>query len=372
MKIVNTSMESFLQYIEDKAVYIYGLGDVFQHFYKKKIYKKLLRSIRGYIDNGKAGEEIVIYGEKHLIKDTAYLKEVGGGIILLCSTKRIDDMYQDLCRHNLADDMECYVLPFIWAVSDGEDDCLIKKMILENTQPDKIEKIIHCFWFSGDEKPLEYQKCIESWKCVCPEYEIIEWNAENYNCEKNVFVKQAFQNRKWAFVSDYARLDVVYEYGGIYLDMDVELIKDFAPLLKFSAFFNYGTQHDIDLGSGFGSVRHNPFLKSLLDLYRDKEFCDDEGVPMIQRFVQPEYIRDTFADKGFYMNGNMQMKDDMLLLPRRYYTPIDDFTLQNHIQTEDTRGIHHYNAGWCTEDFHAQRNIGAFWREILKGSNPVR
>lgn len=367
MKTVNTSMYRFIRYIDDKNVYIYGVGDTYQSLMKREPYKLIHHRVAGYIDNGKAGQEIHVFGKSHPVYKQDFLKTVGQGVVLLCGVKYISEMYRALCTLNLPDSVECFILPLIWAVSDGQDNEDIKKRINdENCCEGQIEKKIHCFWFSGDKKPQKYQMCIDSWKRVCPDYEIMEWNAQNYDYEKNMFVKQAFEKHKWAFVSDYARLDVIYHYGGIYLDMDVELFKRFDPFLKFKAFFNFGTQFDIDLGSGFGSVKENPFLERLLELYRDKEFVDKDGMPMVWKYAQPAFIRDSFKHAGVQMNGDMQLVDDMLFLPRKYYTPMDDFFLQNFVQCEETRGIHQYNAGWCTEEFHQQRKEHLPWIEIAK------
>ncbi|MDE5699951.1 MAG: hypothetical protein K2I96_21525 [Lachnospiraceae bacterium] len=362
MKTSNMDMDGFIQYISGKQVYIYGVGDVFHKFIKRETYKDIHKSVAGYIDNGKAGENIEVLGQAYTVNPVDFLMTVRRGIVLLCGIRYMDEMYEILCRQKLSDDVECFILPLIWAVSGGQDVDTVKALINDNSvDVRKIEKKIHCFWFSSDRKPEEYQKCIDSWKRVCPDYEIMEWNAGNYDYEKNRFMKQAFECKKWAFVSDYARLDVIYHYGGIYLDMDVELLKTLDPLLKFKAFFNFGTQNDIDLGSGFGSVKGNPFVGTLLDLYKDREFTDKSGNPMTDKLIQPELIRGGFLKQGFCMNGSMQLVDDMLILPRKYYTPIDDFFLQNLVQCDDTRGIHHYHAGWWSEEWHEERKSRLRW-----------
>lgn len=367
MKTINAPMETFIRYIADKKVYIYGLGEVYQQFAKREVYNRIHQSVAGYIDNGKAGQEITVFDHTFPVYNAEYLRTLETAVVLLCSTKQLDSMYQTLCEQKLSDRVECFVLPLIWAVSDGEDDAgVIRKIRISDKAPERIEKKIHCFWFSGEKKPEDYQRCIDSWKRVCPDYEIVEWNAQNYDCEKTRFTKQAYEKRKWAFISDYARLDVIYRYGGIYLDMDVELLKRPDAWLKFDAFFNFGTQYDIDLGSGFGSVKGNPFVGELLELYRDRDFCDQDGRPMVWNYVQPVYIRDVFRKKGIRLDGSMQLVDDMLILPRRYHTPIDDFLFEDYVQSEDTVGIHHYNAGWCSEELLEQRQVKAFWREAAK------
>ena len=95
-----------------------------------------------------------------------------------------------------------------------------------------IPKVIHYCWFGGNSLPEEAKRCIESWKKYCPDYKIIEWNENNYDVNSNEYMKAAYKEKKWAFVSDYARIDVVYKYGGIYMDTDVELVKELDSFLK--------------------------------------------------------------------------------------------------------------------------------------------
>lgn len=366
MKIRNMPLDRFLGYIQDRDVYIYGVGDFYRRLSQKVMYPNIHKSVVGYIDNGRKGEAITISGKEYRVHGVEFLRSVSRGIVLLCGTTYLDEMYGKLVAQGLSDEMECFIMPLVWAVSDGRDAPEIRKRLYMDNgvhpgMDDKIEKKIHCFWFSGEKKPEKYRKCIDTWKQVCSDYEIIEWNAGSYDCEKNVFLKQAYEKKKWAFVSDYARLDVIYHYGGIYLDMDVELIKDFAPLLKFDAFFNYGARHLIELGSGFGSVRHNPFIGSLLKLYEDVAFLDRNGQSQETKYVQPVWINDRFLTEGFWMNGDMQLINNMLLLPRRFYTPKDDFFLWNCLQCEETRGIHHFNSEWQSDEYQKQRIEAAAW-----------
>ena len=148
--------------------------------------------------------------------------------------------------------------------------------------------------------------------------------------------------------------------------MDVELLRDFAPFLQFDAFFNYGMRHMIELGSGFGSVKNNPFIGSLLDLYEEIPFLDKDGQPQITKFVQPVWINDCFGKEGFWMNGDMQLVNNMLILPRRFYTPKDDFFLYNYLQCEETRGIHHFNSEWQPHEYLEQRKSAAKWMDIVE------
>ena len=142
-----------------------------------------------------------------------------------------------------------------------------------------IPKIIHYFWIGGNPKPKSVLRCIKSWKKYCPDYKIMEWNESNYDFNKNAYMKQAFENKRWGFVTDCARFDVIYEYGGIYLDTDVELIKNLDSLLTHNSFFGYEEAYDyyIACGLGFGSCARNPIIKDLRDYYDNVYFVNDDA-----------------------------------------------------------------------------------------------
>lgn len=367
----NISIDEFIKYINHEDIYIYGVGDFYRRLSQKVIYQDIHRRVVGYIDNGRRGEVINVLGREYVIYGVDFLKSVKRGVVLLCGTTYLDEMYEQLISQNLPDEIECFIMPLIWLVSDGKDNPEILSTLNQRNSSksivgNKIEKKIHCFWFSGEKKPLKYQSCIDSWQRVCPDYEIIEWNADSYDCCKNLFIKQAYEKKKWAFISDYARLDVIYHYGGIYLDMDVQLLQDFTPLLQFDAFFNFGMRHMIELGSGFGSVRYNMFIGSLLKLYENEEFLDWNGIPQMTKYVQPVWINDSFDKAGFKLNGDMQLVNNMLLLPRRFYTPKDDFFLYNYLQCDETRGIHHFNSEWQPNEYLNQRKEATKWRILAE------
>lgn len=135
-----------------------------------------------------------------------------------------------------------------------------------------IPKIIHYCWFGGKELPKEVQKCINSWKKFCPDYKIIRWDESNYDVYKNPYTRYCFENKKWAFLSDYARLDIVYSHGGIYLDTDVEIIKSWDPLLKNECFLGMEQPGCINTGLGFGAKKGNNYIKENKEYYEITPF----------------------------------------------------------------------------------------------------
>lgn len=121
-----------------------------------------------------------------------------------------------------------------------------------------IPKKIHYCWFGMGEKPELAKKCIQSWKKYCPDYEIIEWNEDNFDIDQYPYLRWCYDNKKWAFLSDFARLLVVYQNGGIYFDTDVELIKTPDELLGCNAFFGFENDKNIATGLGFRASAPNP------------------------------------------------------------------------------------------------------------------
>lgn len=128
------------------------------------------------------------------------------------------------------------------------------------------KKIYYC-WFGRGEKSKLAKRCIESWKKYCPNYEIIEWNEDNFDINQNEYTKMTYTEKKYAFLSDYVRLVTVYQNGGIYFDVDVEVVKSFDDLLDNPAFFGFETDKFANTGLGFGAEKGNPIVKTMIDEY---------------------------------------------------------------------------------------------------------
>lgn len=134
-----------------------------------------------------------------------------------------------------------------------------------------IPKKIHYVWFGRGEKDERTKYCIETWKKYMPDYEIIEWNEDNFDVNCNRFCKQAYDNKKWAFASDVARLKILYEEGGIYMDTDVEVYKPLDEFLDDEGFTGFEDVH-YPVCATMGAVKGNPVIKMMLDYYDTKEF----------------------------------------------------------------------------------------------------
>lgn len=211
---------------------------------------------------------------------------------------------------------------------------------------ESIPKIIHYCWVGGGPLSDDVIHYIQTWKEKCSGYQIIEWNSTNFDMNINPFVSEAYASKKWAFVSDYVRLYVLYNYGGIYLDTDVEVVKEFDKFLDNPAFIGFESKSR--LGTAIiGSKKENPWIKHLLSYYDNKHFLEDGIMDMTPN---PIIITDlTVAKYGLEQNNSFQEIDDLLVIyPQEYFSPKD---VQTGIvsSTINTHTIHHFSASWCDE-----------------------
>lgn len=208
-----------------------------------------------------------------------------------------------------------------------------------------IPKKIHYCWFGENEIPEKDKKCIESWKKYCPDYEIIQWDEKNYDIKKNNYMYEAYKNKKWGFVSDYARLDVIYNYGGVYLDTDVELIKPIDELLDNKFFCGFENKDMVAFGLGYGAEKGNLIVKSIMEEYENKSFYYKTG--QLNLTPCPIYQTKVLRLYGLKCNGEKQiLPNKTFILPIESLCPKSYLTGQINI-TENTYSIHHFNMSWC-------------------------
>lgn len=224
-----------------------------------------------------------------------------------------------------------------------------------------IPKIIHYCWFGGNEKNEMITKCMASWKKHCPDYEIIEWNESNYDVTKNSFMKKAYETKKWAFVSDYARIDVLYQYGGIYLDTDVELVSTLDPFLKYNFYAGFESSSFVSFGLGFGSIKGHSVLKGILNYYDNLKFPDSEFE--LSMVSCPRIQTDILMRHGMICNNQNQVIGDCHIFSTEYFCPKSFRTGKVNL-TENTISIHHFDMSWNTEGF--RRVKDREWRLVKK------
>lgn len=211
-----------------------------------------------------------------------------------------------------------------------------------------IPKIIHYCWFGKKEKDRLIKKCIHSWKSKCPQYQLIEWNEDNYDIQSApLYVQIAIRDKRWAFATDYIRYHVIYHHGGVYLDTDVELIKRLDPFLNDRCFFGIeGVTNMINSGLGFGAEKGHPIMQTLMKSYEEIMY---NSVDMLQN-LNTKMDNSVFRMYGFREDGNEQfLRDGVHCFPAEYFAPFYPWRDKMMQKTKNTVSIHWYSLSWLDE-----------------------
>ncbi len=207
-----------------------------------------------------------------------------------------------------------------------------------------IPKKIHYCWFGRKAKPKLAEKCIASWKKYCPDYEIIEWNEDNFEIDKYPYTRYCLNNQKYAFLSDFVRLIVVAEYGGIYFDTDVEMIKKPDDLLKYEAFYGFENNEYVASGLGFGAEKEHITVLKMIEEYDGLNIGNGtfelKGCPILNTAA--------LAKMGLKQNGMEQEIKGAHIFPAEYFNPFEDATGLLH-STANTYSIHWYAKSWMSK-----------------------
>ena len=205
-----------------------------------------------------------------------------------------------------------------------------------------IPKKIHYCWFGRSEKPKLAEKCIERWKKYCPDYEIIEWNEDNFDINSNQYVKEAYENKKFAFVTDYVRLFALVNNGGIYMDTDVEVVRSLDEFLFHEAFS--GFEEGAWIPTGLMACEKNfPLFNEYLSYYDDAKFINEDG--SLNMTTNTFTITLMTEKYGLKRNGQFQIIQGFALYPREVFCPLDNATGALH-KNEQTAAIHWFSKSW--------------------------
>ena len=206
-----------------------------------------------------------------------------------------------------------------------------------------IPKKIHYCWFGRGPMPPMALKCIESWHRFMPDYEYMMWNEDNFDVNSVPYVKEAYEARKFAFVSDYVRLYALYTEGGIYMDTDVEVLKPYDDLLFLSGFIGFEGSKHIPVGTGtIASIPHGEWVKEQMSAYEGIHFVKSDG--SLDLTTNPLRISAIMKAEGFIQNGQEQDYKDMHVFPVDYFCPRQ--TTGEYLLTENTYCDHHFMGSW--------------------------
>ena len=357
----NVNYSQFLSEASGKRIVCFGAGGTLRDFLRCNQGKiNLLERVDFILDNNpdKKGDIIefnskrisVISLDEFINSDFSCSNII---FILTVANEHLINIIYQLDNEPRLDNIACYI--GMTAMKWGREIYPPTDSVLPVRQKVySIPRIIHYCWFGKNNISHTEQNCIDSWKQHCPDYEIKLWTEDNYSIsEKPLYVKQAYNAGKYAFVSDYVRLDIIYNYGGIYMDTDVELLASLDKLLGYKAFFGFESLNMINTGLGFGSISKNPVLKELIDLYNRTRFTYNSGEINITSC--PEYHTEYFRSNYLKINNSMQIIDDMLFLPGDYLCPFNQGSMLYEF-TDNTISDHLFNISWVDKDLRKDRH----------------
>ncbi len=328
----NYSMDEFLNQVQERMIICFCAGQKFFELCKKY---DLWSRVLYVVDNNTYGGMIeTIEKNIPILSVNEMGEEIKECLLLITSMKYIDEIIFQLDEIEICNGRIFYIPDLFTEESD--------EIKFDDTKPTIIPKKIHYCWFGKSKLPEKFRKNIETWKEHCPDYEIVRWDESNYDVSKNVYMHQAYKMMKWGFVPDYARLDIINQHGGIYLDTDVELVKPLDSLLQFDLFCGFESSNYVAFGLGFGAVKNNVILREMMDSYNQLSFILPDG--SINLTASPTYQTQILERHGLKRNGKTQLREGFIALSPEYFSPVNQYGYGQ--LTVNSFSIHQYAATW--------------------------
>lgn len=336
----NCSFETFNKRLYNKKLYCFGYGDQAKTFFTRHGKSGITKWLVNIVDNDsrKIGR-IVVVNDKQVrtLAFKEFLGEIDNDSVMLITSIYCVEILSQLDNEPGLDGLETYISIFVDSI------CEKSPFVFTMGDPPKIPKKIHYCWFGGKPIPLELQQYMETWRTHCPEYEVIRWDESNYDVTKNEYMRQAYMAKKWGFVPDYARLDIIYEHGGIYLDTDVEIVRVLDDLLNDEMFCGFEQSGCINFGNGFGAIKGNALIRKLRDVYDHVQFVNSDGSLNLTPCV---YYQEPILERfNIEFNGRYQKINGVVVYPGEVLDAENHWS-KEIILTEKTRLIHHYASSW--------------------------
>lgn len=349
MRLIKTSFQEFAEYVKDnnKKIVFWGAGAIGRVLipYICNLHE-LDERVIGYIDNNtaKQGQEVELISRKVKIYSGALLESLNKEAYVLMITN--GDFYSVLEQLKGMPSVEGVMVCIAPVVQLAEKNETNIAGIYKSSEKPMIPPIIHYCWFSGNPIPSELQKCIESWHEKCPEYEIVRWDETNYDYKKYPYTRQAYDAGKWGFIPDLARLEILYEYGGFYLDTDVKLLKNLDTLRYQEGFCGREDWGHVNFGGGSGCVKHLDIVGELLDFRKNIPFLLADGQYNLE--ASGYYETKPLMDKGLSITNRTEIIEGLTVYASEYFCPYNYISGRENI-TGETMSIHYFSGGWLEE-----------------------
>lgn len=358
LKLKNPSYAELAEKIkrEKKAVIVYGAGMIGQIVVPEILEQfQLKEQLIFYVDADpyKQGRCIEINESVYKIKKIQDLKAYCNqdkNVMILITNSHFESVLRDLDVHVQLDGVEACIVPVMQIM---ESKRILHSAPKRVSEKPLIPKVIHYCWFSGGQMPEGFKKCIASWEKYCPDYEIRRWDESNYDVAKNSYMSEAYGHKKWGFVPDYARLDILYHHGGIYIDTDVELVKSLDELLYQEAFCGVEKWGNVNMGGCSGAVAGHSMIGKLLEERESVSFFRKDGSLNLE--TCGIYETRPFIREGMHVDNRVQVIQGMTVYSSDYFHPYDYMSGELSM-TENTFAIHHFNGGWLDEKARVQRD----------------
>ncbi len=343
MILKRCDLYNFANKLKGRKIACYGIGKEFEDIINSYQDYEWEGSVKYLIDNNPAkwGKEYNIHGSTIRVSGLNSIECEGDReIVIMPTCAAFSEIICYLNEIKWLKDVECYVFHCMFNLSEG------RLHNIRQTDEIRIPAIIHYCWFGGNPLPDKYKKYIESWKRFCPEYEIKEWNETNLDVNETTYTREAYGAGKYGFVPDYFRLKIIYENGGIYLDTDVELIRNLDDLRYNEAFCGMEYPGRVAFGLGFGAEKHNKIIEKLMDYYKKNQFISEKGTCDVT--PSPNIQTKTLSDMGMRKSAKFQCFNGMSIYPTDVMSPKNPYTGELII-TDNTYAIHHFDGTWLTD-----------------------
>ncbi len=346
------TITEYFEELKTKEIICWGYGKHFRNTtYPFLCRSGLIGNLKGFVDvSGKT--DIWIGGRPYEMigKDDLAGMDHGNKMILIAVTGYDEILAQIRSDAGLA---SIEAVPAIYLESLYDDILLLlaDKPPIDFRKHDKpvIPRIIHAIWFSGDPMPDLYRRCLESWRKYSPDYEIKIWDRDTYRPKKCLFYEQAIAHGNWSFASDYARADLLYRYGGVYMDLDVEMLRPIDDLLYNDAYMSFESLDRIECGSGMGAEPGHPILKEICESYENRPYFKDDGT--WDTSTCPVRYTEVIEKHGLTKNGGFQFVEDITIYPFEMLT-CKSFDTGIIYRTEYSYTLHHHNGSWIPDKAH--------------------
>lgn len=340
------NLRQFREYIASRKCYCFGCGLQGTRIINIMENWEYPEKIAAFTDNNKKrigarmSNGVLSYP---IISVNEFVNSVSADDVIIICSADVVSISEQLNQYDCLKSVVCFNLGELGLqqliVSDYE------KVVQESETP-VIPKMIHYFW-GGNTMPDLMKRNVEHWHELCPDYEIKEWNDHNYDISKNRYMQQAYEAGKWGFVPDYARLDIIYQYGGIYLDTDVSMVKRPDELLYQKCFAIKDASFFLNAGAGFGAVAGMNIIKELRDYYDTVDFIFSDG--SINRQPAQYHTYQVMRKYKYQVNDQFQQIEGMNIYPM-IMAGTNAYTMQMRI-TEHTFFLHYGTATWLDSKY---------------------